>query len=64
MSRLIDGQVDWPGAGEAGKMVGGGGPVSENVRRTDRDGDWSGSGRKSSRFAPKTAPIGNQRRPK
>jgi hypothetical protein len=52
-ARLIDGQVDQP----TGPITGGGGPVSENVRRTDRDGQWSGSGRKGPKYAN---PLGAQ----
>ena len=46
---LIDSEVDQP----AGKMLGGGGPVSYNKRTPG-----------APRFAPKTGPIGNMRKPK
>lgn len=46
---LIDNQADQP----AGKMLGGGGPVSHNKRTVG-----------APRYKPKSGPIGNMKRPK
>jgi hypothetical protein len=53
LADLIDGQRDQP----TGPITGGGGPVSDNVTRTGRDGQWSGSGRKGPRYKN---PLGAQ----
>jgi hypothetical protein len=58
--RLIDGQADQP----SGPMLTGGGPVSDNVPERDSGGGWGGSDRKGARFAPKTGPQGNMRKPR
>jgi hypothetical protein len=58
--RLIDGQVDQP----SGPMLTGGGPGSDNVPERDSGGGWGGSDRKGPRFAPKTGPQGNMRKPR
>jgi hypothetical protein len=50
LARLIDGQVDQP----AGKMLGGGGGVSDNK--------VGGVGRGGPKYAPKSGPIGNMRK--
>jgi hypothetical protein len=47
LSVLIDGQEDQP----AGKILGGGGPVSDNA--DDNSPGWKGSGRKGPKVAPK-----------
>lgn len=56
---LIDRQQDQP----AGKWLGGGGPVSDG-ERDPRDSSWRGSGRKGPKYAPKTGPQGNMRKPR
>jgi hypothetical protein len=53
LASLIDGQDDQP----AGKLLGGGGPVSENA--DDNSPGWKGSGRKGPKYAPKTGPQTN-----
>jgi hypothetical protein len=55
---LIDGQVDQP----AGPLLGGGGPLSDNVRDPD-DSSWKGSGRKGPRYSnpPPASAQGNMR---
>src|SRR5215831_20402574 len=48
----------------AGKWLGGGGPVSDNDIGINDGSAWKGSGRKGPRYAPKTGPQGNMKRPR
>jgi len=57
---LIDNERDQP----AGKWLGGGGPVSDNDIGINDGSAWKGSGRKGPRYAPKTGPQGNMKRPR
>jgi len=59
--KLIDHEVDH---GSGNKLTGGGGPVSDNVPARDSGGGWGGSDRKGPRYAPKTGPQGNMRKPR
>src|SRR5262249_27906262 len=61
LGNLIDSQQDQP----AGKILGGGGPVSDNERDPD-DSTWSGSGRKGPRYSNPLGQKGqgNMRKPR
>src|SRR5262245_17263438 len=60
LSRLLDRQADQP----SGPMLTGGGAVSDNERLDDATSTWKGSDRKGPRYAAKSGPIGNMKRPK